>query len=142
MPKGLKGFQAGNRIGVGNSYGKANAGKPSKLRGVPHGPDCPHCLKVRSGKRFDRVKWMKEYGKVRRFRRFGITEQQYNDMKASQDGCCAICRRTRKLGRYKNLAIDHCHKTGKVRGLLCVTCNTRLGFLERYWDQIHTYLSK
>jgi hypothetical protein len=47
----------------------------------------------------------------------------FNEMKKAQRGRCAICRRTSK----RELHIDHCHKTGKVRGLLCSACNPALG---------------
>ena len=55
---------------------------------------------------------------------YGITEAQYLDILHSQEGKCAICRRepTERL-----LAVDHCHKTNQVRGLLCQCCNLGLG---------------
>lgn len=54
---------------------------------------------------------------------YGITLLQYQDMFEEQDGKCAIClRRSLK----KNLAVDHNHKTGKIRGLLCGRCNHKL----------------
>ena len=57
---------------------------------------------------------------------FGVTLEQYNQMLNSQNGVCAICNQhTEKEVRM--LAVDHCHKTGKVRGLLCRFCNQALG---------------
>ena len=54
---------------------------------------------------------------------FGITEEQYYCMLTEQEQRCAICR-----GKDKRaLAVDHCHTTGKIRGLLCSKCNTGLG---------------
>ena len=53
---------------------------------------------------------------------YGLTREDYAAILAYQDGKCAICRRT---PRY-NLDIDHCHKTGVVRGALCKPCNRRL----------------
>jgi Recombination endonuclease VII len=53
---------------------------------------------------------------------YGITEAQYNELLAYQGGCCAICR---KPPKGRRLAVDHDHKTGKVRGLLCYFCNSR-----------------
>ncbi len=58
---------------------------------------------------------------------YGITIDQYEAMEATQGMVCAICGKP-PGGRYKNLAVDHCHSTGKVRGLLCDTCNRALGF--------------
>ncbi len=51
---------------------------------------------------------------------YGITGEQYAAMLAEQGGKCAICKRT---PRAKRLAVDHNHKTGAVRGLLCSRCN-------------------
>lgn len=58
--------------------------------------------------------------------RFGITPEEYYKMLASQKGVCNICERSPKPS--KRLAIDHCHKTGKIRGLLCFRCNYGLTF--------------
>lgn len=53
---------------------------------------------------------------------YGITEADYAVMFEAQDGRCAIC----KGKRTGNLDVDHCHKTGIVRGLCCRRCNRRL----------------
>jgi hypothetical protein len=59
---------------------------------------------------------------------YGLTPEDYETMKANQSGGCAICGRT-VVGnkRHQCLHVDHDHATGKVRGLLCHTCNTGLG---------------
>lgn len=56
--------------------------------------------------------------------RYGITEAQADLMIAVQKGCCAICQRKRKLH------VDHDHRTGVVRGMLCFDCNAGLGILD------------
>lgn len=57
---------------------------------------------------------------------YNITENDYNKMFVEQNGCCAICNMHQS--EFKRvLAIDHCHNTGKVRGLLCIKCNMCLG---------------
>lgn len=61
---------------------------------------------------------------------YGITLDDYNKMLLKQEGKCCICGRTQKEaapGRKGNLVVDHCHETGKVRGLLCHHCNAALG---------------
>lgn len=58
--------------------------------------------------------------------KFGVTAEQYYQMLEEQGGVCAICKQP-PSGRFKKLAVDHCHKTGKVRGLLHSGCNTALG---------------
>jgi hypothetical protein len=60
--------------------------------------------------------------------RFGLSANEYRGMLAQQGGVCAIC--CQFCSARKHLAVDHCHKTGKVRGLLCNSCNTGLGMLQ------------
>lgn len=55
-------------------------------------------------------------------KRYGITEEDYQNMYKSQDGCCAICRKHASSFKTR-LNVDHNHKTGKIRGLLCYRCN-------------------
>lgn len=59
--------------------------------------------------------------------RFGVTEDEYNEILMFQNGVCAICKEKCREG--KALAIDHNHATNYVRGLLCRQCNTALGML-------------
>ena len=61
----------------------------------------------------------------------GIRIATYNEMLFSQDGRCAICGQPETAvqhGKIKALAVDHKHKTGQIRGLLCQRCNMLLGF--------------
>jgi 5-methylcytosine-specific restriction endonuclease McrA len=60
----------------------------------------------------------------RLLKKYGLTLQEYQEAFFHQLGCCAIC--SNPEGSI-SLAVDHCHKTGKVRGLLCSKCNTSLG---------------
>jgi hypothetical protein len=64
-------------------------------------------------------------------RNYGLTEDDYTGLLLKQDGACAICR-TKKPGnkRCKYFFVDHCHDSGKVRGLLCYECNSALGFAQ------------
>lgn len=57
-------------------------------------------------------------------RRYGITQDDFDRMVETQEGLCAICK---KPGGKKPWHVDHDHKTGKVRGILCHHCNTALG---------------
>jgi hypothetical protein len=61
-------------------------------------------------------------------KKYGISRAQYDTLLAKQDGKCALCRCPPKLG--KKLVVDHNHKTGMVRGLLCDGCNRALGLVE------------
>ena len=60
---------------------------------------------------------------------YGLTEQDYDKQLKLQNGCCAICGKHHTKEK-KYLAVDHCHTTGKVRGLLCWRCNVSIGKFE------------
>lgn len=67
-----------------------------------------------------------EQVRERKFRnRYGITKAEYDLLCASQEFCCAICGE--QIIYPKRLNVDHDHKTGEVRGLLCGNCNRALG---------------
>jgi hypothetical protein len=59
--------------------------------------------------------------------RYGITQQDYENMIVEQNSKCAICGTDNPRSKDNLWHIDHCHKTKKVRGLLCQNCNTGLG---------------
>lgn len=63
--------------------------------------------------------------------KYGITVADYDAMFAMQGGVCAICGRA-EAGRegHRNLAVDHCHTSNVIRGLLCHSCNRGLGLLQ------------
>jgi hypothetical protein len=64
-------------------------------------------------------------GRLRRLRKYGISEEEYDAMLRRQRGLCGICKR--KPGK-RRLCVDHDHETGQVRGLLCHKCNCGIGF--------------
>jgi hypothetical protein len=59
-------------------------------------------------------------------RNYGITLQEHQEMYEEQNGVCAVCEKPGD-GKWKKLCVDHDHKTGKVRQLLCRNCNMVLG---------------
>ncbi len=78
-------------------------------------------------------------------RLYGISLEQYNEMADTQMNCCAICRRHQNNFKHR-LSVDHNHKTGEIRGLLCSVCNTGLGnfkddthILERAIEYLKSY---
>ncbi len=60
---------------------------------------------------------------------YGITLEDYNSMFTKQEGKCAICK-IHQIELNKSLCVDHCHSTGKIRGLLCHNCNHAIGKLQ------------
>jgi len=62
-------------------------------------------------------------------REYNMTQDDYDQMLQEQDFCCAICKR--HMTEFKrNLAVDHNHTTGEIRGLLCGNCNRTVGFVK------------
>jgi hypothetical protein len=64
--------------------------------------------------------------------------ETYNELLKGQEGVCGICGRPPKQRR---LHMDHDHDTGEIRGLLCYPCNTGLGFIDNYLEEVMRYLS-
>jgi hypothetical protein len=71
-------------------------------------------------------------------RSYGITLSDYNKMLEEQNGRCAICLGDdpKSPERVNHWYVDHCHSTGRVRGLLCNACNRALG---NFGDSIETF---
>jgi hypothetical protein len=75
--------------------------------------------------RIDPRKHRQAHEHRRRLRKYGLDQDSYDQLLIDQDGRCAGCR-TAEPGA-KGWCIDHCHSSGKVRGLMCNRCNTILG---------------
>lgn len=101
---------------------------------------CKECARVYDVGRKECLQEYHQRNKKRAHRRsreyrlrtkYGLTPQQYNDMLNTQNGVCAICGLPETHhncnGDIKALSVDHCHATGKVRSLLCGSCNTLIG---------------
>lgn len=74
---------------------------------------------------------------------YGLTRAQYDALEADQNGRCAACHD--KLGTGHARAVDHCHDTGRVRGLLCRHCNVALGHVrddQRRLQSLIVYLNE
>lgn len=67
--------------------------------------------------------------RLMRLKLYGLTPAVYDQMLIEQHNRCGMCG-THQSELHHTLAVDHCHLSGKVRGLLCTTCNVRLGVLE------------
>lgn len=91
-------------------------------------------VKARREQNIDQVR------NARFLRLYGITLDEYNQMMEDQGGACARCR-TPVTEQSMLLSVDHCHKTGRVRSLLCGPCNTYLGRLEANRDRLEEDLA-
>lgn len=95
------------------------------------GKKCSKCLLIKNENNFANNKtrldgkesWCKSCRSFNlRESKYGISEEEYKMLFDLQHGQCEICRKS-----FESLCVDHCHITGKVRGLLCITCNWALG---------------
>ena len=84
--------------------------------------------KVLDTQRRSHAKHKSDRAKKRLERVYNITGEDYDQMLEEQNHCCAICGTDTPMGRG-TWHVDHCHKTDKVRGLLCSKCNAGIGFL-------------
>lgn len=92
----------------------------------------PCCVTGCEGVVYSQDRCHAHYMKLRVYQKHNLTEESYSQLLKEQNGVCKICQsqETATNGRstkIKDLAIDHDHKTGKVRGLLCSRCNRGLG---------------
>ncbi len=69
-------------------------------------------------------------------RQYGLSYEQYEKMLWDQNGLCAICGRRQSKAQSERLHVDHDHKTGAVRALLCMPCNMGLGHFEDDIDRM------
>jgi hypothetical protein len=96
-----------------------------------HNTQCKECFAEYQRKLWASNPSMRGKAKIRirkrQLAKFGLDMQQYQTMFNNQNGRCAICNKESN----QTLHVDHCHKTGKVRGLLCCSCNLALGVFEK-----------
>jgi hypothetical protein len=95
---------------------------------------CKNCTALKAAVKWETDEEFRNQSKNNAYKhnikkKYGVTEEQYLKIYDKQNGLCAICgqKSQTKAGR---LALDHCHKTGKIRGLLCVKCNAGIGMLQ------------
>jgi len=72
---------------------------------------------------------------------YRLTREAWCDLFEAQDGACGLCAKQFVLViPPTGLQVDHCHRTGRVRGLLCHSCNTKLGWYEKRAALIREYV--
>ena len=89
-----------------------------------HRPNCKSCRKKYSRKRYSEGNGKNNI----LVSKYGITNKEYEIMLGAQKGKCDICGKHKTEFKHR-FAVDHCHKTGKVRALLCGPCNQAIGLL-------------
>jgi hypothetical protein len=94
---------------------------------------CRKCENLRASQRPSRVNGARKDQYLQW--KYGITLEQYKEMLVAQDNKCAICKQECITGR--ELAVDHDHKTGEIRALLCIRCNSVLGQINDNISLLH-----
>lgn len=93
--------------------------------------DNPEKIKEHQKKWYDNNKDKKlAYSRASKLKRkYGLSIEEYKDKLVSQGHACKICgaKTAQESNPNREFAVDHCHITGKVRGLLCIKCNTGIG---------------
>lgn len=115
-------------------------GRRSALADSPRKGYCRDCerayhearqtsAEVREARRADKRKYARSdrSRELRLGKLYGITLADYEAMLDAQGRCCAICSTDKPGGNAKHWHVDHCHSTGRVRGLLCSRCNLAIG---------------
>lgn len=114
------------RICGRSDCGRVFTPTPAAMKGRA-GAGYSYCPACRSAKR--KLEWKTNRDSHRRTT-YGLEPEEYERILAAQGGACAICTQPFRLENRRALAVDHCHETGRVRGLLCQPCNTVLGLME------------
>lgn len=132
-----------HRAWWGNEENRKRQRKLAQIRRLTPGPVREaHLEKRRAYSKTPKVvarrkEWAKRYRKTPNGRRaflrgdlkknYSLTLEQYESMVVAQGGVCAICHQFKADAKHPRLSVDHCHKTGKIRGLLCTWCNSIIG---------------
>lgn len=93
----------------------------------------------------DPLEYPSQLSTGRRARKYGLDAGQLQKMQEDRQGRCDICGKEETVlgstGKVKSLAIDHCHDTGRIRGLLCNNCNRGIGLLNKEPDLLRKALA-
>lgn len=125
------------------------------VRGEGHGGSCgsPESMvrqreRTRAKRVYDPVA-VARWKLAHRFARYSLTQEKFGQLLERQGGACAMCRRPFAEGQA--ICVDHDHaccpgekkSCGRcIRGLLCLRCNTGLGYVERMSDMARAYLER
>lgn len=104
-----------------NEWKRVNSGFHAKKGSVWGNNPCKECFKVY---RQENLEYLRARDKGRRWRRWGMTDEQFVDLYEKLDGRCQICLESVDIDEIN---CDHNHETNEFRGLLCSGCNLGLG---------------
>lgn len=121
---GNRAKQNASRVAAYKISNKIYEGRPCKLGHTTRftaSANCVECNKISAQKRKDQAK----YKRIEK--EYGLTKEEYARFVLVNGGACAIC--LEKPTRKSAMHVDHCHKTGRLRGFLCSRCNQALGLM-------------
>ncbi len=116
---------------------------PRERRGTVQWSKCKPCINATNRDRYGRDgSKMKRATRKNLLKKFGLTPEEYEQMAARQNGACSICLKAEVNG--KRLSVDHDHRTGATRELLCFQCNSSLARIEDpiWFARASAYLRK
>lgn len=109
--------------------------KPDDKRIRQYSSNCKICQSLYAKVRNKSTR-TKEKNRIDKLRQnFGLSIEKYNNMLEAQNNKCAICNIDQR-DLKRNFDVDHCHKTGKIRGLLCHNCNVAIGLFRENTEVI------
>ena len=108
-----------------------------KIKDTTWSRNNPDKVKARNDKRkserkefYQSEKGVKSSRRTHLKMKYGLELTEYEKMNEEQNGLCLICGQPEQCSRNKFLAVDHCHETNNIRGLLCSNCNRALGLFK------------
>lgn len=137
-PEGREKLRVAKKKWKQSENGKKAARAWAKKKYVPH--PLPRVERTDDERRASERAYYKKTQERRRelyrkgmshLRRYGLSKAEYFAMVEAQSNCCAICGESPNPSAKKRLlCVDHCHDTGRIRGLLCDSCNKGIGNLK------------
>lgn len=106
---------------------------------------CKKCNKLKYAEKKSSSEYLLSQHDKHLQRKYGINLDTYEDMYVKSGGKCYICNSVDPGQQRKHFCVDHDHKDGSIRGLLCYSCNSGLGFLKDDTDLLNkaiNYLEK
>ena len=114
-----------SEFGRNKVYSDGYRGQCNKCRYVYNKEWTKKWARTPKGKKYRRT-----YGAAHNLRyAYGLSSPDWHTLFEAQGSRCAICATDKPGGRWNRFVVDHCHKTGRIRGILCVYCNRKLAWL-------------
>jgi hypothetical protein len=111
----------------GTYTSKQSRVRPDRIGKTITSPVCKSCQALKSAEYRSRGGYKERVRNNYLWDTHKLTTEEYNLLLAYQENVCQICKSSEKNGTYH---VDHCHRTGDIRGILCGSCNRGIGYLQ------------